>query len=233
MNAVDRVGERRVAEYGGGGYAEQAFLAGLPVQQVRSQFATAVAVQKPRQWNDAVRRLKEEARHAGEDFYYGWAAGKDSVEGPSVKLALAAARCWGNCAVEALPVQDLDDAWIFTAAFIDLETGFTLTRQFRQSKRWQIRGRMDDERKEDIRFQIGQSKAVRNVLLNGLPASLIDQALGEAKAGVRQKIEEYVGKNGLPKAVDLLLKALAKQGVPEKRVLDKAGVADRKALTLE
>jgi hypothetical protein len=224
---------REVADYGGPGYAEQAFLSGQPVQQVRTSYATAVAVQKPRLMNDVARRIKDEARHAGEDFYYGWGVGKDSIEGPSVKLALALARCWGNCAVEALPVQDTPDAWIFPAAFVDLETGFTLTRLFRQSKQWTVHGRMDGERKDDVRFQIGQSKAVRNVLLNALPASLIDAALREAKAGVRAKIEEFIKANGLPKAVDILLKALAKYGVKEKAVLGKMDVADKKALSLE
>jgi hypothetical protein len=211
----------------------EAFASGHAVQQMRTAYATAVAVQRPRAMPHILRALKEEARLAGEDFYYGWAAGKDRVEGPSVALALAAARCWGNCAVEPLPVQDLGDSWVFTAAFVDLETGFTLSRQFRQSKRSTVAGKLDGERKDDIRFQVGQSKAIRNVILNSLPPSLVKAALEEAKRGVRMHIEQLVSSKGLPGAVDLALKALARCGVKEEAVLGKCGVADRKALTVD
>jgi hypothetical protein len=214
------------------GHAE-AFASGHAIQQVRTPYATAVVVQKPRSLGAVLRSLKEEARLAGEDFYYGWAAGKDRVEGPSVSLALAAARCWGNCAVEPLPVQDLGDSWVFTAAFVDLETGFTLSRQFRQSKKSAVAGKLDGERKDDIRFQVGQSKAIRNVILNSLPPSLVKAALEEAKRGVRLHIEELVGKKGLAGAVDLALKALGKCGVREDAVLAKCGVADPKGLTVD
>src|ERR1700733_12715611 len=149
------------------GEAAQDHLAqGRSIQRVQTGYCTAVAVQKPRSLVVVKKRLDEEAALAGEDFFYGWGAGKDRVEGPSVGLAMAAVRCWGNCAIEALPVQDLGDSWVFTSAFIDLETGFTLTRQFRQSKKWTVHGKMDGERKDDVRFQIGQSKSARNVALN-------------------------------------------------------------------
>jgi len=119
---------------------------GSAMQQVKTSYTTAVAVQKPRILAEVEQRLLQEADQAGEDFYYGWGAGKDRVEGPSVGLALAAARCYGNCAVEMAPVQDTFDAWIFTASFIDLETGFTLSRQLRQSKRWIVYGKHDEAR---------------------------------------------------------------------------------------
>ena len=206
---------------------------GGALQQVRSSYATAIAVQQPRILHDVERRLLEEARLSGEDFYYGWGSGKDAIEGASVKLAMAAARCYGNCAIEALPVQDMPDSWIFTAAFVDLETGFTLTRQFRQSKQWVVYGRHDPERKDDIRFQIGQSKAARNVILNAVPEVLIRHAMDEAKAGVRVGIEKYVKENSMPKAVDLVLSGLAKVGVSEKLVLEKVGKAKREAVTVD
>lgn len=206
---------------------------GNTMMQTRSSYATAVAVQRPRKLSDVKRRLEEEADLAGETFYYGWGAGGERIEGPSVELALATARCWGNSAVELMPVQETVDSWVFTACFIDLETGFTLSRQFRQSKKWKVHGKMDDERKADVRFQIGQSKAIRNVVLNAVPKSLVNVAMEKAKAGVKQKIEQYVSKNGLPAAVDMVLKALAKVGVKEDRVLHKFNIKDKKALTVD
>jgi hypothetical protein len=213
---------------------------GGALQQVRTSYCTAIAVQKPRQIAQVERRLLQEAQLAGETFYYGWGAGKDRIEGPSIELAMAAARCWGNCAIEALPVQDAGDAWILGAAFVDLETGCTISRQFRQSKQWTVYGRMDEERKSDIRFQIGQSKAQRNVVVRALPQWLIDKALDEAKAGVRAKLEQFIkqqGKGdatvGLAAAYDLVKHALAKHGVSEERILKKCGVADRRGVDVD
>lgn len=205
----------------------------MGVMQTKTQYLTAVNPQVPRILKNVLRRFLEEASMAESDFYYGWGAGKDKIEGPSVKLALALARCWGNCAVESLPVQDLPDAWIFTAAFVDLETGFTLTRQFRQSKQWVVHGKHDAERKADIRFQIGQSKAARNVILNALPSSMVERGIEQAKAGVRAAIEKSIEKHGIAKAVDSAINALAKAGATESAILSRCMVADRKGITLE
>jgi hypothetical protein len=206
---------------------------GQTMLQMRTSYSTAMSVPKPRELNQAAKRLLQEARLAGESFYYGWGSGKDRVEGPSVGLAMAAARCWGNCAVEMQPMQETGDAWVFTAAFVDLETGFTVNRQFRQSKRWTVYGKLDAERKDDMRFQIGQSKATRNVILNALPEWLIEQAMDEAKAGVRSKIEKYINDNGYAAAVDMIVKTLAKLGVKEDAIVDKCGVAAVTALNVD
>lgn len=182
---------------------------------------------------DVKRRFLQEASLAGESFYYGWGVGKDKVQGPSIKCAMSAARCWGNCTVEMLPMQETADAYVFTARFVDFETGFTLERQFRQSKRWIIYGKMDAERKEDVRFQIGQSKAARNLVLNALPEWMIDEAVDAAKMGVRAKVEKYIEANGKVKAAQYVLRDLAKEGVPEKRALSKMGVAKLEGLTVD
>jgi hypothetical protein len=215
------------------GVAARTLARGGALQQVRSSYATAIYVQKPRELADVQRRLLEEARLAGTDFYYGWGKGKDAVEGKSVQLAMAAARCWGNCAVETQPVQDMPDSWIFTAAFVDLETGFTLSRQFRQSKKWMVYGKFDDERKDDIRFQIGQSKALRNVVLDALPETILRRALDEAKAGVRAAVEDYVKKNSMVKAVDAIIVALGKFGIKEELILERLGRADRAGIDVD
>ncbi len=206
---------------------------GGTMQQVRGSYCTAVSVQRPRVLHEIQKRLKQEAMLCGEDFYYGWGAGDNRIEGPSVKLAMAAARCWGNCAVQMLPVQESPQAWTFTAVFIDLETGFTLERQFRQAKDTVVYGKHDDVRKNEMRFSIGQSKACRNVVLNSLPAVLIDQAMKEAKDGVRDRLERYIKENGLPAARDLLIRALAKSGVTEERICTKFNVAKKDGMSLD
>lgn len=217
---------------------------GTPMQQVRGSYTTAIAVQQPRSLPLIEKKLLEECDQAGEDFFYGWGSGKNRVEGPSVGLANSAVRIYGNCAVEMLPIQDTRDSWIFTASFIDLETGFTLQRQFRQSKRWTVHGKFDEARKEDIRFQIGQSKAVRNVVLNALPKWLITRAVDRAKGGVRTKLEGYIAKVASDKHggnKDEAVWAVAKQmcdklaslGVDEASVLHKFGRGGVKSLTIE
>lgn len=192
-----------------------------------------LTAKQQRNLKDIRRRLLEEARMMGELAYYGWGAGSEKIEGPSVKLAMAAARCWGNCSVEAMPLQETRDAYVFTSRFIDLETGYTLERQFRQSKAWKVYGKHDEERKSDIRFQIGQSKAARNLVLNALPEWLIDEAMEEAKAGCREKIEAYIERNGLPAAVDAIIRSLAKEGVKEEVVLAKLSIAKRDAIKVD
>lgn len=202
-------------------------------------FATAIAVQQPRSLTKVEQRVLHEARKLGDHAFYSWrvkdkGTGRASIiEGASIKLAMMVARNWGNCAVDALPVQAVDGAWIFTAAFIDLETGFTLTRQFRQSMDSVVHGNLDAERKADIRFQIGQSKAARNVIANALPAGLIDRAMAEAKKGVREQVEAFIAKDGIATARELMLKALKKQGVLQDQVLRKMERGTVDGLTVE
>lgn len=190
---------------------------GQTLEQYRGTYVTAVRVQKPREIVEVERKCLQEAALAGESCYYGWSAGKDRVEGPSIELAMILARNWGNCAVESPPVIETAVAYYIPAAFIDLENGTTITRFFRQSKTWKVYGRMDEDRKADIRFQIGQSKGQRNVIIRALPSWLVDKCLEKAKEGVRNKIEQYIKKNGLVGARDGAMKELAKRGVTQER----------------
>lgn len=201
--------------------------------QTKGSYNTAVAVIKPRSLTEVQRRLMEEAALMGDAGFYGWGAGKDAIEGPSEALAFAAARCWGNTAIEYAPVVEGPDAYFFTAYFVDLETGFTLGRPFRQSKKWTVYGKLDDERKADVRFQIGATKAGRNVILKALPSWLIDKAMEQCKAGVRDGLEKLIAQKGIAAAQDAALKALAKHGVKEEDVLRKFSVAARSALDLD
>jgi hypothetical protein len=205
----------------------------VPVQRVQTSYTTAVAVQQPRSLHAVTSRALDEARLMGAYGYYAWGAGKDRIEGPSKDLAMAMMRCFGNCAIEMDAVQDMPDAWIFTAKFIDLETGFTLPRQFRQSKEWKVYGKFDQARKEDIRFQIGQSKAVRNVILNAVPKWLINKAMDACKGGVREKIEKNIKSKGHETVVNRAMERLEKLGASEERVLAAMGRRSRKAIDVE
>lgn len=205
---------------GGASIVEQ----GATLQQVRTQFCTAVKVQLPRPTlQEICSKCENEAFMSGDEFYYAWAAKNSDgttgrIEGPSVKMANAAVRLYGNCATDLAPVQETATSYIFTAYFVDLETGFTMARQFRQSKKWKVHGKFDDERKEDMRFQIGQSKALRNVILNALPAVLFKKMLAKAKEGVRKDIEESINKYGRDKVIEKMLAHFKTLGVSKENI---------------
>jgi hypothetical protein len=199
--------------------APQAAVPPLPMIQTKTQYTTAVAVQKPRKLNSVIAAVLEEAVHAKEAFYYSFPMGGKKVEGPSIGLAMAVARAWGNC---ACPVEYYEQGgeWIFNAHFIDLETGFTVSRVFRKKVGKGLFKKLDDERAEDMTFQAAQSRAIRNVVTAGVPRWLLQQAIDRAKEAVLNGIT----KEGIAHATEGALKFLAGYGVvPEQveQVLDK------------
>ncbi len=191
---------------------------GGKMMKMQTAYTTAVSVQKPRDLDQVVANVLREAEYAGEDFYYSWGSGKNHVEGASVGLALSVVREWGNCAVET-EVEETPTAYLFTGHYIDVEKGFTLSRTHRQSKSAIVYGKLDEERKADIRFQIGQSKAIRNVVNNAMPKWLIAQALQKAKDSVLAGISRM----GIVAATEAAIKGFAGYGVTEEQIVKKAG----------
>lgn len=154
--------------------------------------AQAVAVRRDE--GDVLKRLKVLAAAAGENWYYRFPVQNrqkgttDWIEGPSIKLANDLARIYGNCEVDCR-AQDLGDNWLFHARFVDIESGYSLVRPFQQRKGASKMGG-DADRRLDIAFQIGASKAIRNVVVNALQ-TFADFAFEEAKGALVEKI----GKN--------------------------------------
>jgi hypothetical protein len=138
-----------------------------------------------------LQRLRVLAAAAGDDWYFRWPVkekktGKITwVEGPSIKLANDLARLYGNDEIETR-VIDLGDSWLIYARFTDYESGFSLTRPFQQRKSQRTMGD-DADRQRDIAFQIGCSKAIRNVTVNALQ-TFADFAFEEAKGALVDKI---------------------------------------------
>lgn len=165
-------------------------------------------------------KLKAIAAAAGDDFFYRFPVrNKDGttkwIEGASIKCANAVARTYGNNATR-IRSQDNGDHWIFTAQFYDFETGYVLERQFQQRKS-QKTMKTDPDRQLDIVFQIGQSKAIRNVINNAL-CEFTDYAFAEAQQGVVAKVGQNM--KGYLERVRSRLKEL---GVDIKRVELAAG----------
>lgn len=186
--------ERQLAEQAG----DLAVPAALPAVSVQDGIISAQKVAVERNELKILEKLKVLAAAAGENWYYRWPVNNRDgsttwVEGPSIKLANDLARIYGNCQVD-VRAFDQGDSWMLYARFVDIESGYSLTRAFQQRKNQQTIKTKDAGRALDIVFQIGQSKAIRNVVCNALQ-TLADFAKEEAKNNlverVGKKLDEY------------------------------------------
>jgi hypothetical protein len=128
---------------------------------------------------------------------------------------------YGNAIVRAEPVQETAEAFYFTHWFVDHETNVASPRQWRESKRSKVDGNMDADRKDAIRFNRGQSKNMRNVILSAMPKWLVNKAIAEAKGGVRAKIEKFIESKSLAAAQKYVVDQLARFGVTAEQILAK------------
>ncbi|MDZ4251093.1 MAG: hypothetical protein U1A72_00790 [Sulfuritalea sp.] len=165
-------------------------VSGMPVNEI----ITAQRVAVPRDMRRILANMKALATAAGKEYVYGWEVNdrknnrKVWIEGPTITLANDLAREYMNCQVDCR-VIDEGKHWVFYARFVDLETGSSMVRAYQQRK-GQDTGMRDDQRALDMVFQIGQSKAIRNVVVNAL-RSLVNYAMDAAKGALLDK----VGKN--------------------------------------
>lgn len=146
----------------------------------------------PRDPGTVRRMIQEMAEWSGDSWEYEFEIGGKLISGPSVKCTNAVARAWGNCGIMTSNVQDIGDAWIIYSTFIDHQTGFDLTRGFRQRKGQQTIRTKDTGRAEDIVFQIGVSKSARNVIRNAL-GDVVDEAIRYARRRMTKAIEKDPG----------------------------------------
>jgi hypothetical protein len=177
--------------------ASQGALATQPASSPpATQVYGAQAVAVHRDEASILQKIKVLAAAAGSEWFYRFPVkdkGKTSwIEGPSIKLANDVARLYGNVEIDCR-AQDLGSAIMFHARFVDLETGYALTRPFQQRKGASKLGGGDEGRREDITFQIGASKAIRNVVVNALQ-TFSDFAFEEARNALVEKIGNDIEK---------------------------------------
>jgi hypothetical protein len=182
---------------------------------------TAQKVEVERDDAKVLRKIATLAAVAGEDWFYTFpvkkrGGGTESIEGPSIKCANNVARAYGNCQVDTR-VQDAGSSWIIYARFVDYETGFSMMRPFQQDKGAGAIGGTNDARRRDMAFQMGVSKAIRNVVCNALE-TFTTFAFEEAKKNLVGRI----GKD-LPKYRERVLERIKEMGVDLKRVELTAG----------
>lgn len=190
---------------------------GPALDEAMANIVTAQKVAVKRDMGAIMRTVQTIAAAAGQKFYYSWSVNdrannrQSLVEGLGIKGAMAVATCYGNCRVDAVIAQETQSHVTFAARFVDFETGFTLTRLFQQRKT-QNTGMKDKDRAADLVFQIGQSKAIRNVIIQALPI-LCEEAKDSAKSALLDRIA------GNPEAArTAILSRLDDLGVDNNRV---------------
>lgn len=195
--------------------------------QAMGRIITAQRVAIKRNLGDVMRRVREAATAAGDAMYYSWevkeASGKKTrIEGASIDAAMLIVTQYGNCELKSFIESVTDTHITFGARFIDYETGFTFERLFRQFLGQNVGGRMDRARAEDMVFQIGQSKALRNCAVGALPI-LAKAAVRSAKSGIIERITKNP-----ENALAWIMKTLAEMDVAPVRVAAAVGVPSNK-----
>jgi hypothetical protein len=195
---------------------------GAIVAQTKTNYQTAVAVLKPRDLVKVCASVEREALVAGDSFFYAMTYqtknGPKLIEGPSIEMAMCIIRNFGNCVLHT-DVREDDRAFFFTPTFIDLETGFNFSRTKRVPKGGAGFGKFDAGRQEEIKFEKGQSIAIRNVALKSVPNWIVDKAMERAK----NSAIAYVVKLGKGPALKKLAEIFAQYGISTERVEAKMG----------
>ncbi|MCU0913013.1 MAG: hypothetical protein MUC88_00445 [Planctomycetes bacterium] len=208
--------------------SEAAIMSGSTMMAVQTDHVTALSVQQPRDLPLVAKRVEQECGMFPEGLVYAWQTknkdgSRGQIEGPSIKMAMILARSWGNCFASSDTVGESVSHWRIRGKFVDYETGFNLAREYLQRKPSKGMGRMDEDRVIDINFQVGQSKAQRNAIVNAMPAGLVKMAMDAAKKAIAQGVKK---EGGVHKAVEKVKKAFAKYSVTiemlEQRVGKKA-----------
>jgi len=189
---------------------------GMTAMTMKSDVVTAQRIAVPRVLNTLKEAVVREAELTADDFEYRWTAKGNVIEGVSVEGAMIMLRNFGNCECDVQIVEDAPQHWILSARFIDYETGFSLRRAFRQRK-GEKHGNFDADRALDIAFQIGQSKAQRNVILKSMPVWLVNAAVEAARGAALAKVKD------VPKSAAEAVVGFGKLGVSQAQVEAKVG----------
>lgn len=177
-------------------------------------YITAQPTPVARNESSVLAKIKARAEANGPLYYYSWEVknkngGKDLIEGGSIKLANDLARLYGNCVVDTRAI-DCGDHWMIYARFTDLETGFSMTRPYRQRKTQNVGKGFDKsgdtDRALDMMMQIGTSKAIRNVVSNSL-SDIFNEAFKAAKGAIVKRVS--ANPEGAKQAVITLLSQVA------------------------
>ncbi len=198
---------------------EESPYGGRAVIKQEARITTAQRVAVPRDMAALMQKLAILCASFGDRFVYSWEVNdnanrrKQVIEGGTIQLANAIVSIYGNCAVEC-DIEDTKDHWVFKAYFMDYEAGVTVSRLFQQRKKSTMGGRYEADRALDMQFQIGQSKAIRNVVLNAL-GYLRDYAVEQSKQAVVRKFNSPENRDKAWAFIDMVI---AEHGIDIKQL---------------
>ena len=166
--------------------------AGRSVQRTQTGYTTAIRVAEARDPREVWRAARLDAERLGSRAWYSIpfkrkGGGRSLVEGPTVDLAYALLGAYGNAVAGAELVREErgGSVW-FLARFVDLERGVTIERTYKGHCAPAPGGFAGESRArwESMQYDAQQSKAVRGVILRGIPAWLTAGAVDAARAAV-------------------------------------------------
>lgn len=170
---------------------------------VQDQIITAHSVAVPRDNAKILKGLQFAAAYAGQSVLtYRWLVNnnrtgkKETVKGLTIKAADILLREYTNAFVD-LRFTEGPASWIYKATFCDIERGVARPAYWQEYKDTATLGAKDkgDQRLKQIPFQIGQSKAIRNVIVKYLEipygAYLEEEAENNLVERVGKNIEAY------------------------------------------
>lgn len=195
--------------------------------EIDSQIATARRF--PR---DSARSLATIRRHLESDsalaescFYRLPRKGSEPVEGCSIRMAELLLGFWGNTRATTRLVSVGERQVVVEGVFIDLENN-TAVREEVVGSIWGRSGRYGEDMIR-VTIQATASKALRNVVLRGIPRVLWQGLIDTARKSVSGKITDLA--RGRAEAV----KWYALQGIHEERLLAALGLSSVDGITAE
>jgi len=188
VNIEPKIVTAPIKENSDGYLAGQTF-ASTPAQVSQTvQFSQTQGFVQKRNLQKILQEALIEAELAGEEFYYAFPVKGGVIEGPSIGMAISLMRIWGNLEVET-DVEETKDSWIFKVTVKDLETNLKFNTVYRHKKPQKPVGSFAPERWEEMSFQSGQSKALRNALTRVIPRWLQSACLERAKKAIAKMLQ--------------------------------------------
>ena len=187
------------------------------------QAAMAVAKRFPRDMNAAHARLMQSCRRKGlaEAAIYEYPRGGQKVEGPSIRLAEAAAQCWGNLDFGVIEVEQSAGQSVVMAYAWDLETNTRQVKTFTvKHERHTRQGRTFLTDPRDIYEMVANQGArrLRACILGVIPGDVIDDAVAQCEKTLIGDGKEPIGDR-----IRKMLKAFAEFTVTQEMVEAKLG----------
>ncbi len=150
-----------------------------------------------------------------EEAMYSYSRGGTDISGPSVRLAEALARRWGNLASGIKEVSRSPGYSECVAYAWDLETGYYEERQF-QVRHWRDTKKggyaLNDERDiYELIANMGQRRK-RAVLLSIIPGDICDAAVHQCERTMKTKVDLS------PEALEKMVIAFTKFGVTKEQI---------------